>query len=86
MPYIYILKTSSGRYYIGSTTDLDRRIEQHKSKKHTHSTKRLGDLELIFKQEYPDLKTARKIESRLKKLKRRDYIEKIIKDGRITMR
>ncbi len=49
----------------------------------TPSTKRLGKVNLIFKQEYKTLSEARKIERKLKKLKRRDYIEKIIKDGYI---
>jgi predicted GIY-YIG superfamily endonuclease len=42
-----MLQGSSGRYYIGSTTDLQRRLEQHRSG-HTYSTRRLGtQLELV---------------------------------------
>ena len=40
---------------------------------------------LVFKQVYPTLLDARHTEARLKKLKRRDYIEKIISDGFIKM-
>ena len=82
--FVYFLKTESGKYYIGSTVDLDRRLKQHKSG-HTHSTKRMGKLELIFSQEYSNLKDARNIEFNLKKLQRKDYIEKIIKEGYIKM-
>ena len=86
MAFVYIIKSLTfEKYYIGSTTDLERRLEQHKSG-HTHTTKRFGELQLVFSQEYDDLKYARAIEKKLKKLKRRDYIEKIINDGFIKMR
>jgi len=84
MGFVYILKTDRG-YYIGSTDDLERRMSQHLAG-HTPSTKRMGKLELIFSQKYSSLKQARYIETRLKKLKRRDYIEKIISDGFIKIK
>ena len=86
MPFVYILKSSSGKYYIGSTTNLNRRMKQHQSKTHTHATKRLGDLDLIFSQEYLTLSDARSVERKLKKLKRKDYIEMVIRDGVIKIK
>lgn len=85
MGYVYILKNSKGNFYIGSTTDLKRRISQHYYG-HTYSTKRMKDLVMVFSQKSDSLKVARNIECRLKKLKRKDYIEKIIKDGYIKMK
>ena len=86
MAFVYILKSKRDeRFYIGSTIDIKRRLRHHKGG-FTHSTKRFGELELIFSQEYPTLKEARPIEKRLKSLKRKDYIRKIIKDGVIKMR
>lgn len=82
--WIYILKGETGKYYIGSTKDLERRIAQH-SQGHTHSTKRMGTLNLVFSQEYPNLSEARKIELKIKKWKRKDYVEKIIKEGYIRI-
>ncbi len=82
--FVYILKSDTGRYYIGSTNDRNRRMRQHKSG-HTHSTKRLGVLTLAFLQEYPSIEDARKIERKIKKLKRKDYVEKIIKEGYIRI-
>jgi len=84
MAFVYILKDHKGKYYVGSSTDLERRIIQHKNG-HTHSTHRMDKPILVFKQEYPTLAKAREIERRIKKLKRKDYIEKIIKDGSIKM-
>lgn len=85
MAFVYIIKSlTSGKYYIGSTSDINRRFKQHING-HTHTTKRFGELELVFSQKYTDLKDARIIERKLKKLKRKDYIEKIIKDGFIRI-
>ena len=78
---LYFKKTN--RYYVGSTTDLPRRLKQHRSG-HTHSTKRLGDFDLVFDQSFQTIGEARSIESKIKKWKRRDFIEKIINDGKIT--
>lgn len=85
MPYIYILQNQKGRYYIGSTINLEKRLKQH-SQGRTYSTKRMGNLKLVFYQEYEILKEARQIEYKLKKLKRRDYIANIVKDGFIKMK
>lgn len=84
MAYVYILKSEDGRYYVGSTTDLGSRLRHHKGG-FTHSTKRMGKVELAFSQEYSTLGKARAVERKLKRLKRRDYLEKIIKDGVIKM-
>lgn len=84
MAYVYILETASGKYYIGSTLNLENRLRHHKGG-FTPSTKRLGESTLIFSQSYSSLNEARNIERKLKKLKRRDYIEKIIKEGIIKM-
>ncbi|MEX2010431.1 MAG: GIY-YIG nuclease family protein [Parcubacteria group bacterium] len=84
MAYVYILGTSSGKYYIGSTSNLERRLKQHFSGQ-TDSTKRLGKPHLIFHQEYLTLEDARSVEKKLKNLKRKDYLEKIISDGYIKI-
>ncbi|HMJ65986.1 MAG TPA: GIY-YIG nuclease family protein [Candidatus Binatia bacterium] len=42
MAWVYMLRGSSRRYYIGSTTDLQRRIDQHLNG-HTYSTRRRGE-------------------------------------------
>ena len=40
----------------------------------------------VFCQEFPTIEEAKKVELKLKKLKRKDYIEKIVKDGYIKMK
>lgn len=83
--YVYILENTDRKFYIGSTDDVERRLKQHNSG-HTHTTKRMGKLKLVFSQIFDTLEQARKIEFRLKALKRKDYIEKVIKDGYIKIR
>ena len=82
--YIYILKDRNGKFYVGSTDNLERRFKQHKNG-HTQTTRNMNDFEIVLKQEYESLKLARKIELKIKKLKRKDYIEKMINDGYIRI-
>lgn len=74
-----------GKYYIGCTDDLEKRLKHHLGG-YTPSTSKMGKLELIFSQEYNTLEQARYVECRLKKLKRKDYIEKILEDGYIKIK
>ena len=69
MAWVYMLRGSSDRYYIGSTTDLQRRLKQHRHG-HTYSTRRLGtDLKVIAALEMSSLCQARKLERELKRKK-----------------
>jgi hypothetical protein len=43
------------------------------------------ELRQVLLQEFKTLKEARSIELRLKNFKRRDFIEKIVRDGHIRM-
>jgi predicted GIY-YIG superfamily endonuclease len=66
MAWVYILRGSCGRYYIGSTENLDRRLAAHRRGK-VHSTHRFGQpLELVTTKEMPDIDSARDLERKLK--------------------
>ena len=66
MAWVYILRGSTGRHYIGSAVDLDARFAQH-LRGHTATTKRLGaNLEIVARRETKTLVEARKLESILK--------------------
>lgn len=83
--YVYILRfLRNGRYYIGSTIDLRTRIRLHKSG-HTYTTKRFGEFKVVFTQKIDSISKARTIERKIKSWKRKDFIEKIIKDRRIRL-
>lgn len=84
--FVYIIQSdNSGKYYIGSTDNVERRLREHNRGK-TEYTRNRGPWILRINQKYSTKEKARKIEFRLKKLKRRDYVEKIIKDGCIKMK
>ena len=81
MAYVYILEgLKDGRYYIGSALHLEKRIRHHKAGG-TPTTRRFGGVNLVFAQEHRTLIEARRIEQKLKRLKRKDYLKKIIQDG-----
>lgn len=82
--YVYIMRDVKGRLYIGSTDDLARRMRQHRSK-HTQTTSRMEKPVVVLSQKYGSLEIARKIERKLKRLKRKDYVERVIRDGFIKM-
>jgi predicted GIY-YIG superfamily endonuclease len=65
MAWVYILKGASGRHYIGSTVDLDQRLAQHR-RGHTHTTRRLGALDVVAAREVGTLTEARRLERTLK--------------------
>jgi predicted GIY-YIG superfamily endonuclease len=66
MAWVYILRGSSGRHYIGSAVDLQARIAQH-HRGHTHTTKRLGEnLQIVASKEVATLGEARRVERMLK--------------------
>ena len=82
--YVYILKDEEGKFYIGSTNNIVRRLYQH-SRNHTYTTHRMKMPKLVLSQEYKDLDTARKIEIKIKKLKRKDCVEKMVTEGYIKI-
>lgn len=82
--YVYILKDEAGKYYIGSTDDIPRRLHQH-LQGHTWTTQRRRNPQLVLSQEYVSLVMARKIELKIKRLKRKDYIDKMVNDGYIKL-
>ncbi|MDD5251385.1 MAG: GIY-YIG nuclease family protein [Patescibacteria group bacterium] len=52
MYYVYLLRdTTSGRWYIGFTSDLRRRIQEHKRHKNI-STADYGNIRLIYYEAY----------------------------------
>jgi predicted GIY-YIG superfamily endonuclease len=69
MAWVYILRGSNGRHYIGSTLDIGRRLHEHRSGD-THTTQRLGsDIDLVIVHRLPCLAEARKLEGDLKNKK-----------------
>ncbi len=78
---VYILQSErNGRYYIGSSDDVIRRLKEHNAGK-VASTRSIRPLILKVFLKCNTLTEAKAAEYRLKRYKRRDIIEKIIKDS-----
>lgn len=78
MPYLYILNNPvTDRYYIGSTTNLKKRIQQHISGK-TRTTKVLKTYHLVYVEEYKTELEARNREKKLKSYKSKKYLKWLI--------
>lgn len=83
MAEVYILQSErNGRYYIGSSKSLDRRLEEHKNGKSKY-TKLVLPVKLVFRQKFKDIRTSRKVEYWLKRQKDRKFLERVIREGRI---
>ncbi len=74
----YILySTKLNKYYVGSTTDIDRRLQEHNRGKEKF-TKTGMPWNLVYKEMFNDLKAARQRELYIKKMKSRKFIEALI--------
>jgi predicted GIY-YIG superfamily endonuclease len=67
--WVYILRGASGRHYIGSTENLQRRIGEH-SRGNNHTTRRFGgDVQLLASKQFASMAQARAVELALKRKK-----------------
>jgi predicted GIY-YIG superfamily endonuclease len=85
MYYVYFLQSvRNGKFYIGHTDNLDRRVEEHNYGKGGQYTRQNGPWKLVYSEHQPDRGTAMKRENFLKNI--RGYEEKkriieMIKNG-----
>jgi putative endonuclease len=76
--YVYILKScKSDHYYIGSSADPGRRLDQHNSNA-VRATRGKGPWQRVALVEFETPTAARQAESHLKKQKSRKIIEQVI--------
>jgi len=81
--YVYFLKSlKNSRFYIGSTTNLERRILEHNSGQSTY-TSFSKPFELVFSQKFDSITIAKKIEYKIKQFKSKKVIISIIESGEI---
>jgi putative endonuclease len=75
--FVYVLQNKEGRYYVGSTKDIVRRLSEHKRGQSTY-TRDKGPWRLVYKEEYDSSTIAKRRESEIKKKKRKTYIDWLI--------
>lgn len=69
MYFVYILRTSANTLYIGQTNNLEKRLEEHKSKspKSARYIRYFDSIELVYSEKYQTRSESMKRESQLKK-------------------
>jgi len=84
--FVYILYSEKlSKYYIGSTHDIDLRIERHNTDYYENKWSSKGKpWQLYFSIECKNITQARKIENHIKKMKSKKYIENLSKYSEIT--
>ncbi len=78
MASVYILQSeTTGRYYVGSTNEVDRRVAEH-ARGHSLATRARGPWNLVHREEFPTLAEARRREYEIKSWKSAKRIASLI--------
>lgn len=72
--FVYIIRASDDSFYTGVTTDVERRFEQHGSKRGAKFFSGRIPVTIEYCQAFPDQGSALKREAEIKKLDRRDKL------------
>ncbi|MCX6825346.1 MAG: GIY-YIG nuclease family protein [candidate division SR1 bacterium] len=77
--YVYVLEMANGKYYVGSTKNIQNRLIEHQTGE-SKSTKNHLPVKLLFYKKYATIIEAIHMETKIKKSKSRKVIELFIKD------
>ena len=72
---LYMLRCGDGSLYTGITTDVEKRLEAHRSGKGAKYTRGRGPLELVYREECGDHSAALKRELEIKALPREEKLK-----------
>ena len=75
--YLYILRCKDNSLYTGITTDVEKRLEAHRSGKGAKYTRGRAPLELVYKEECGDHSDALKRELEIKAMTREEKLKLI---------
>ena len=68
--FVYILECGDKSLYTGITTDLKRRLAEHKKGEGGHYTRARGALKIRYSEKHPNRSTALKREAAIKRMSR----------------
>ncbi len=68
MWYLYVLRCADGSFYAGITTDVQRRVAEHRAGRGAHYTRAHLPVTLVAAWRYPDRSTATRVEYQFKQL------------------
>ena len=74
---VYILRCGDGTLYTGTTDDLPRRLEMHRSGKGAKYTRGRGPLNVVYREEAESYSAALKREYQIKQLSRTEKLKLI---------
>ena len=63
---VYALRFESGEVYVGMSSNLERRLREHRRRQSPSTQKFAGEFELIYTRDFPDYQQARSHEKFLK--------------------
>ena len=72
---LYMLRCGDGSLYTGITTDVERRLEEHRSGKGAKYTRGRGPLALVYREECGDKSAALRRELEIKALPREEKLK-----------
>lgn len=75
--WVYVLRCGDGTFYTGSTTEVERRLEEHRSGRGAKYTRGRGPLEVVYREKCGEKSAALKRECAIKRLSRAEK-EKLI--------
>jgi putative endonuclease len=80
--FVYIIRSQvDGSYYIGSTQNLEDRLERHNQGRSKY-TKSRSPWELVYSEQHVDRSTAVRRENEIKKRKSKEFIESLVRTSR----
>jgi putative endonuclease len=81
--WVYVLQSeTTGRYYVGSTADLEARLARHTANR-SAATKGRGPWQLVYREAFPTRQAALARERAIKARKGRDYLETLRQSGAV---
>ncbi len=79
--WVYILENSGGGFYIGQTSNLEKRICEHNtSAVRSKYTAKHGPWRLVWSERFPNRSKAVFLEKRIKRMKSADWIRRVLLD------
>ncbi|MGD0976986.1 MAG: GIY-YIG nuclease family protein [Minisyncoccia bacterium] len=81
MYFVYLLKCGDGSIYIGITTSVERRFQEHKSGKGGAYTRAKKAVKILYSEKFRTRSKASKREAEIKNWPRREKLD-LIKHGR----
>jgi putative endonuclease len=81
MYFVYILQCGDKSLYTGITTDIARRLNEHKAGTGGHYTRARGAVRIVHSERHPDRSAASKREAQIKRLSREKKLDLIQRTG-----